>query len=199
MKKEKVRDFYFKKAKAEAYPARSVYKLKEAQGRFRFLCPGSRVLDLGCFPGSWLKYAAEVVGPKGMVVGVDLKQVTKVRGPNIQTLEKDIMDLSAVELLEKIGGTRYDVVLSDMAPNTIGHRATDHFRQIALARRALEIALEVLDPRGAFFVKVFEGEDFPDLLKDIKGLFSQTKVFKPRSSRSESRETYIFARKRRQR
>ncbi|MBA2849198.1 RlmE family RNA methyltransferase [Thermosulfuriphilus ammonigenes] len=196
MKKGNVQDFYFRKAKAEAYPARSVYKLKEAQARFRLLFRGAKVLDLGCFPGSWLKYASEVVGPRGLVIGVDLKPVTKVQANNIKTLQEDITILEPQDLLAMAGGP-FDVVLSDMAPNTIGHKTTDHLRQIALARRAFELAKEVLIPTGALFVKVFEGQEFPDLLREVKETFYRVKVFKPKSSRSESRETYIFAQKRR--
>ncbi len=188
----KPKDFYFKKAKAERYPARSVYKLKEADQKYRFLKRGQAVLDLGAAPGSWSKYALERVGPKGVVVGIDLSPV-KISAPNYRFLQTDIFEVTPEELLALIEREAFDVVLSDMAPKTTGDRSGDHFRSINLAERALELAERLLRPGGAFLVKVFEGERFPAFVEEVKKRIGPVKRFRPKSTRSSSREMFVFA------
>ena len=187
----KPKDFYFKKAKAEKYPARSVYKLKEADQKYRFLRRGQAVLDLGAAPGSWSKYALERVGPKGVVVGVDLSPV-KISAPNYRFLQADIFEVTPDELQALIERKAFDVVLSDMAPKTTGDRSGDHFRSINLAERALELAERLLRPGGAFLVKVFEGEGFPAFVEEVKRRLGPVKRFRPKSTRSSSREMFVF-------
>ncbi len=186
---KKVQDHYFHKAKKEGYPARSVYKLQEAQKRFRFLRSGQMVLDLGASPGSWAKYVSKKVGPKGKVVAVDLHNL-KVSAPNIEFLKTDIFSMDQGKFLQKFG--RFHVVLSDMAPKTSGRKDLDHFRSIDLARMAFQIACNALDPEGVFLCKVFEGEDLPDFRKELQGAFKTVKLFKPKSSRTESVEKFLF-------
>ncbi len=186
---KKVQDHYFHKAKKEGYPARSVYKLQEAQKRFRFLRSGQMVLDLGASPGSWAKYVSKKVGPKGKVVAVDLHNL-KVSAPNIEFLKTDIFSMDQGKFLQKFG--RFHVVLSDMAPKTSGRKDLDHFRSIDLARTAFQIACNALDPEGVFLCKVFEGEDLPDFRKELQGAFKTVKLFKPKSSRTESVEKFLF-------
>ncbi len=187
----KPKDFYFKKAKAEKYPARSVYKLKEADQKYRFLRRGQAVLDLGAAPGSWSKYALERVGPKGVVVGVDLSPV-KISAPNYRFLQADIFEVTPDELQALIERKAFDVILSDMAPKTTGDRSGDHFRSINLAERALELAERLLRPGGAFLVKVFEGEGFPAFVEEVKRRLGPVKRFRPKSTRSSSREMFVF-------
>ncbi|NPA48369.1 MAG: RlmE family RNA methyltransferase, partial [Thermodesulfobacteria bacterium] len=190
----KPRDHYARRAKEEKYPARSVYKLKEADQKYRLLRPGQKVLDLGAAPGSWSKYALERVGKKGLVVGIDLNPV-KISHPRFLFLQEDIFEISPEEILEKADVKQFDVVLSDMAPKTTGDRSGDHFRSVALAERALYYAEELLKPGGIFFVKVFEGEAFPRFVEEVKKRLGPVKRFRPKSTRSSSREIFVLARK----
>ena len=188
---KKVQDHYFNKAKKDNYPARSVYKLEEAQKKFQILRRNDKVLDLGCHPGSWAKYAAGIVGGKGRVVGIDLQQC-RIKSPpgggEIKLIRGDIFDSELTVLQE----AEFDVVLSDMAPKTSGNKFADHVQSVELARRALEIANKVLRKNGHFYCKVFQGEDFPGFVKDTRQFFSKVKVVKPKSSRQESREVFVL-------
>jgi len=192
---KKVRDHYFKKARKQGFPARSVYKLEEAQKKYRFLKPGQTVLDLGAYPGSWSKYAARVAGPEGLVVAVDI-QKPSIIPDNVCILQRDVYDLKASKLREI--SPYFDVVLSDMAPKTTGRKDVDHFRSIALAERALVLATELLKPGGTFFCKVFQGEDFPSFRDNCKESFRSVRVVKPKSSRPESVELFLLCTDRKQ-
>jgi len=190
----KVQDHYFKKAKQENYPARSVYKLEEAQKRYGLLRPGDSVLDLGCQPGSWSLYAAKVVGVQGLLVGVDLQAgrlASQTGGARIHWLQDDIM---APELAARLREFRplYRVVLSDIAPRTTGNKWVDQQHSLRLARRTLEIAREFLVNGGNYFVKVFQGEDFTEFVKEVQDIFKVVKIVKPKSSRTESREVFVL-------
>ena len=193
---KKVRDHYFKKARKQGFPARSVYKLEEAQKKYRFLKPGQAVLDLGACPGSWSKYAASVAGPKGLVVAVDIQKLS-VMADNIHVLQRDVCDLKLSELREI--SPYFAVVLSDMAPKTTGRKDVDHFRSVALAERALVLARELLKPGGTFFCKVFQGEDFPSFRNDCRESFRSVRVVKPKSSRPESVELFLLCTDKKQR
>lgn len=190
MARRELHDEYFRRAKAEGYLARSAYKLKEIQQKRRIIPRGGRVLDLGCAPGAWLQVAAEVVGPKGVVVGVDLKPVEAALPPTVRAIQGDIYEIDAAELVEMAGG-RFDTLLSDMAPSTSG--AGDHFLSVRLCDRVLELAPALLRPGGALAMKVFEGEQYPDLLRRTQAMFEQCKGLKPAASRSVSSEIYIVA------
>ena len=200
----KVQDRFFKQAKADGFVARSAYKLDEIQRRKKIIAKGDFVLDLGCAPGSWVQVAASLVGDRGFVLGLDLKPVTIPNLPNARTLVQDVFTATAPALLEQSGLTdaahsrgknRFDVVLSDMAPNTEGGggRIGDHFKSIELCRRVLELLPAVLRPGGHLAMKVFEGEAYPDLLKETGAIFREAKGFKPESSRDVSREMFIVA------
>ncbi len=190
MGRYKPKDFYFKKAKRHKYVARSVYKLEEIQKKYRIIKPGARVLDLGCYPGSWLQYAEEKVGTRGLVIGVDLKELKKEFSPRVIFLKQDVNELDPA-LLKKYSPV-FDVVLSDMAPATTGIGFVDSTRSVYLADRALGIAIAVLKKGGSFFCKVFEGEDFPEFLKKVRGEFDRVKIIKPKASRKDSREIYLL-------
>jgi 23S rRNA (uridine2552-2'-O)-methyltransferase len=190
----KVQDYYFKKAKKEKYPARSVYKLEEAQQKYHFLKSGNTVLDLGCQPGSWSIYAARVVGPKGLVVGVDLQEGKKVSiamAAEIIWLCDDIMSDEIVGKVQEIKKT-FRAVLSDIAPRTSGNKWVDQQQSINLAKRVLELAEKLLENGGNFYVKVFEGEDFKEFVDSVRKYFKTVKIVKPKSSRSESREVFVL-------
>lgn len=194
-RKRELHDRYFKQAKTEGYAARSAYKLKEIQERHRLIKRGDRVLDLGCAPGSWLQVAAELVGPEGRVVGIDLLRTRVPSMPNVNVMEGDIyaadpLVLRAMAYPELTGQPpQFDVVISDMAPNTSGHG--DHFLSVRLCRRALELFPSLLRSSGCATLKVFEGEEFPDFVNECRAAFGSVWIFKPKASRDVSRETYI--------
>lgn len=191
---KKVQDHYFKRAKKEGFPARSVYKLEEAQKKYRLLSKGDAVLDLGCVPGSWAIYAAKAVGPGGTVVGVDIHEgdiKTPAGAAEITVICTDIMAPEAVGRITSIR-QRFQVVLSDMAPKTTGNKWADQQRSLELARRVLDIADHLLVANGNMYCKVFEGEDFKEFVDTVRKKFSMVKIVKPKSSRSESREVFVL-------
>ncbi len=205
-------DEFFLKAKAQGYLARSAYKLLEIQERFRILRAGDRVLDLGCAPGSWMQVTEKVVGPRGVVVGIDLSDVDprpagnfKGFGGRVAFLRGDAFQAETSELLalaakvegkgDEPGPRLFDVVLSDMAPNTSGHG--DDLLSARLCRRVLEVAGQALRPGGNLAMKVLEGGEKPALLREARAMFAKVAGFKPRSSRDVSREMFIVAGERR--
>jgi 23S rRNA (uridine2552-2'-O)-methyltransferase len=182
-------DHYARKAKKEGFAARSVYKLDEIQRRFRIFKPGMKVVDLGCFPGSWSKFILQKVGKNGVVVGVDL---TAPRFGGGVWIEESVYDVDAEQLLEALGGPA-DVVVSDMAPGTTGNRLGDHVEQIELAARAWSLATVLLKPQGVFVAKVFDGEDANRFCAKVKTQCSKTKRLKPEATRRQSREFFLIA------
>lgn len=191
---KQIQDYYFKKAKKEGYPARSVYKLEEAQLKYKLLHKGDSVLDLGCQPGSWSMYAAKIVGAGGMVVGVDLGSGTiHLHGNSAQTrfLVSDIMANETIALITKIK-PHFQVLLSDIAPNTTGNKWADQQHSLTLARRVFELTRYLLVNGGNFYVKVFEGEDFKEFVDNVRQHFTMTKIIKPKSSRRQSREVFVL-------
>ena len=190
----KVRDYYAQKAKKDKYPARSIYKLEEVQKKYNFLRYGDSVLDIGCFPGSWSLFAAEVVGPKGIVVGVDLQQADQAPRPDsapIHWLCQDIREPDFVANVRRIRPT-FRVLISDIAPKTTGNRWADAQQSLNLVRETLRIAEILLLPKGHYIVKVFQGQDFPAFVQELKERFEMVKVLKPQSSRIESREVFVL-------
>lgn len=178
-----------KKAKEMGFAARSVFKLEEIHEKFRILRQGQRVLDLGCSPGSWAAYALPIIGPRGVLVGVDIQP--PVHGGFV-FLEKSVLDVTVPEMLEALGGPA-DVVLSDMAPSTTGSHDIDHLRQMALVEMALELATGLLAPGGAFVCKVFDGGEVPAFQTRIRPLFEQVKRSRPEAVRKPSREFFLVA------
>jgi 23S rRNA (uridine2552-2'-O)-methyltransferase len=166
----------------------------EIDDRKRLLRPGDHVLDLGCAPGSWLQVSAERVGLSGIVVGLDLKPSAQGLGPNVLALRGDVWQIDAADLVRaaaRAGGHErlFDVVLSDMAPNTSGHG--DDFISARLCRRVLELAPALLRPGGHLVMKIFEGAEYSRVLREASDLFAEARGFKPRASRDVSREMYI--------
>ena len=189
-KKTQWADHLTQKAKAENYPARSVYKLMEIQKRFRVIKKGGRVLDLGCSPGSWLIYAAKTTGPSGRAVGIDLKPVETNLPDNAVAHTGDIFEMEPT--LGEAVGNGYDSVLSDMAPATTGRKDVDSARSFDLCEAALRVACDLLAPGGNFVCKIFQGAEFKQFEKDVKSRFAQHKIFKPESCRKSSKEIYII-------
>jgi len=183
-------DHYTRKAKKDRFPARSVYKLEEIQRRYRLIRRGHSILDLGCFPGSWLLYAAGLVGETGRVVGIDLKKVTVNMPPQVEILTGDI--LAREGGMPASGGRDFEGVLSDMAPATTGIKHVDSARSYLLCEAALSIALDVLVPGGFFVCKIFHGMDFKAFTDSVRTEFQKHSIFKPKSSRKNSKEIYII-------
>jgi 23S rRNA (uridine2552-2'-O)-methyltransferase len=183
-------DHYARQARKDKYPARSVYKLKEIQQKNRVINKGNAILDLGCAPGSWLKYAAEVAGPGGRLVGIDLKPVTIDLPEQVRVLTGDIFEMLDQIQQEAEGG--YHVVLSDMAPATTGNKHVDAARSMGLSEAALYLAEQVLKPGGRFVCKVFQGPDFKAFTDQVRKSFQKQKLFKPQSSRKASREMFVI-------
>ncbi len=182
-------DRFTSKAKDEGYMARSVYKLTEIDRRFRVFKQGQRVIDLGCYPGSWSQYVLQRVGGRGRLVGVDLSKPALPKG---HFLAQSVFDVTAEELIEALGGEA-DVLVSDMAPKTSGVPHSDHVRQMELVRKALELANETLKPGGAFVVKIFDGEEVPAFQKLVKETFGKTRRIRPEAVRQVSREFFLLA------
>lgn len=210
MAKRVLHDQYFKQAKREGYLARSAYKLLEINKRARLIRRGDLVLDLGCAPGSWCQVASDLTGPKGAVVGIDLKPAEPNLGHNVRTIIGDMTQLDPTELTALLDDMfdhtppppdadkdappdprLFDVVISDMAPNTSGKG--DDLRSCALCERILDRLHVWLRPRGRLTMKVLEGAEFPALVKRTQRMFEHAKAFKPDASRDVSRETYIIA------
>jgi 23S rRNA (uridine2552-2'-O)-methyltransferase len=181
-------DAFFRKARDAGFAARSVYKLEEIDRKLRLLRPGDRVLDLGCRPGSWMQYAKKVVGAHGTVVGIDRDPLPRPI-PETRVLCADLLTVTDGELLGELKA--FDVVLSDMAPNTTGIRATDQARSAALVEEALARAERLLAPGGAFVAKIFQGPDVEVIRKRMAARFSDVRTVKPEGSRTESTEIYL--------
>lgn len=178
-------DHYARKAKAEGRPARSAYKLEEIDKRWKLLRQGARVLDLGSAPGSWLQYAAERVGGHGVVEGYDLKPISLGLPRNVTAHVGDAFEISP-------SGQAFDVVLSDMAPATMGDHKTDAIRSANLAERALDMADAKLCQGGHVVVKVLEGGDVPDLIKRVRKTYTKVELLRPKATRRESTEIFLI-------
>ena len=189
-KKNPWADHYTRQAQKDNFAARSVYKLQEIQKKYRILNRGERVLDLGCAPGSWLQFAAQATGPDGRLVGIDLAPITINLPDTVTVITGDVFDLEGH--LAEIGQTRFDVVLSDMAPATTGNRHVDEARSVALCEAALDIADKALVPGGSFVCKIFQGSDFKAFTDEVKRRFDRQVSFRPQSTRKASREVFVI-------
>jgi 23S rRNA (uridine2552-2'-O)-methyltransferase len=184
-------DPYVRAAKSKGYRSRAAFKLAELDDRFHVLKKGARVLDLGAAPGGWVQVAAERIGATGKIVGVDILEMEPISG--VELIVGDLLDANTPDRLKAALGGKADVVLSDMAAATTGHRATDHLRTTALIEAALDVAEDMLTPGGAFIAKVFQGGATGELLASVKRHFSAVKHVKPPASRAESVELYLVA------
>jgi 23S rRNA (uridine2552-2'-O)-methyltransferase len=188
-------DPYVAQAKAEGLRSRAAYKLIELNERYNLLHKGMRVVDLGAAPGGWSLVAAPIVGTTAenpLIVGIDYLDMDPIEG--VVLLKKDFNDPDAPEaLIAALGGHKPDLVMSDMAAPTTGHRATDHLRIMQLVELAADFAVQVLAPGGAFIAKVFQGGTEHELLHLLKRHFTTTLHAKPPASRKESAESYLVA------
>jgi 23S rRNA (uridine2552-2'-O)-methyltransferase len=181
-------DPYVAAARARGYRSRAAFKLLELDAKFHFLKKGARVLDLGAAPGGW----SQVAAARGAgVVAADVLEMEEI--PGVTFLRCDLTDPDVPAKLKAVLGGEADLVLTDMAAPTTGHRATDHIRTIALVEIALEVAIDVLQPGGVFVGKVFQGGATGDLLARLKQAFREVRHVKPPASRAESVELYVVA------
>ncbi|MDD1772560.1 MAG: RlmE family RNA methyltransferase [Methanomassiliicoccales archaeon] len=188
---ERRRDYYYRKAKQLDYRSRASFKLMQIDDRFNIIHPGMTVVDLGAAPGGWLQVAAERVGPKGKVVGVDLQPIAPLEG--VQTIKGDIKNEAVREELLTMTNGRVDLVMSDMSPNISGSYSMDHARSIELCEMAMAFALRTLSPGGNMLVKMFEGDLSRDFIDELKKHFANVKRYSPEASRSSSSEIYVVA------
>ena len=189
---EKKREHFYKQAKKNGYRARSAFKLKQIQNKFRILKQGNVVIDLGAAPGGWSQVAKEIVGEKGTVIGIDLLTIQSI--DDVTFLECDMADDESIQTIKSLmNGKEADTVLSDMSPDISGNYSVDQARSIHLCEQAFKTCNELLKPGGNFVCKVFVGEDFQEFLQKIKKQFQTVKQFSPTASRKTSSEIYIIA------
>jgi 23S rRNA (uridine2552-2'-O)-methyltransferase len=189
-----INDPYVARAKREGYRSRAAYKLIEIDQKYKVLKPGQRIVDLGAAPGGWSQVAARKIGlgeGRGRIVAIDLLPMEPLAG--VDFLELDFLDEKAPEILISRLGGEADLVMSDMAANTTGHKKTDHLRIMGLAETAADFARQVLAPGGAFLAKVFQGGTEGSLLTALKQDFAQVRHVKPAASRADSAELYVLA------
>ncbi len=186
------RDQYYRLARIRGYRSRSAYKLQQAIRTYQLIKPSQKVVDLGAQPGGWLQVAREVVGPAGLVLGIDIKQIAPLPAGNIKLLKMDVYaEDIADRIVAELDGPA-NAVLSDLAPSIIGAWDVDHARQVDLARRAMEIAEKVLDHDGNALIKLFHGPELKRVQDDAALLFERSRLLKPKASRPESSEIYFL-------
>ncbi len=194
--REHFADPYVKRAKAEGWRSRAVYKLEDIDRGARLFKPGMLVLDLGAAPGAWSQYARRQVGESGRVLASDILPMDAL--PGVEFLRGDFREQAVLDELERaLAGARVDVLLSDMAPNLSGMDAIDAPRSFYLAELALELAPRVLKPGGVALIKLLQGAGFQEFVAAARREFRQIKLLKPEASRSRSPETYLLASSRR--
>ena len=184
-----INDPYVAEAQAKGYRSRAAFKLAEIDDKLHLIKRGCRVVDLGCAPGGWIQVALE--RGAGSVAGVDLLPVEPL--PPAKIIEGDFTEPGCGERLIELLGGAPDIILSDMAPNTTGHRQTDHLRIVGLIEAAVDFAIQTLKPGGAFVSKAFQGGETAAVLALLKAHFAEVKHIKPKASRQESSEVYLAA------
>jgi len=188
---KKVKDHYYKLAKDQNYSARSVFKLEEIDKKYQIIKRGMTVLDLGASPGSWTEYTLKKLGPKGKMIAIDLKPLQKTFSDQVYFIEKNIFKLSGDDF--PMSNIQFDLVMSDMAPNTTGNKGLNHQKSLDLCSEVIKICDQYLKPNSNLICKGFQGVDFQEfIIEEIKPRFNRYKLFKPGSSRKESVEIFII-------
>jgi 23S rRNA (uridine2552-2'-O)-methyltransferase len=185
------RDLYRRLAKEQGYKSRAAFKLIEANERYRFLREGGKVIDFGAAPGGWLQVASEIVGPRGLVVGVDLSPI-RLKEKNIIAIKMDVHDPAVAARVSCALGGPADVILSDLSPSVSGVWELDQTRQVDLTLRVIELSRLLLKEGGSVFCKLFEGERSQDVRDELRREFGSVRVLKPAASRNASSELYYF-------
>ena len=184
-----INDPFSAEARALGYRSRAAFKLSEIDDRFRLIRKGSLIVDLGCAPGGWVQIAQQ--RGAGKIVGIDLLPVDPL--PPAELVQMDFTDPAAPALLIDLLGGKPDLVLSDMAPNTVGHRETDHLRIVGLIEMGADFAVSVLKPGGAFVAKAFQGGETAEIIARLKQHFTKVQNVKPKASRADSSEVFLVA------
>lgn len=184
-----INDPFSAEARAQGYRSRAAFKLSEIDDRFKLIRKGSKVIDLGCAPGGWVQIALQ--RGAGRVIGIDLLPVDPL--PPAELVQMDFTDPAAGPLLMEMLGGQPDLVLSDMAPNTVGHRETDHLRIVGLIELGAAFAVSVLKPGGSFVAKAFQGGETAQIIRDLKKHFARVQHVKPKASRADSSEVFLVA------
>lgn len=187
------RDPFYRRAKQEGYRARSAFKIDEILKRFNVLRKGASVLDLGAAPGGFLQILAGVVGPQGRITGVDVVAIPPLGLSQVKTAQLDVMEADFFTRLDELVEGRFDAVISDLAPKTTGIRSTDEARSLALAHRALEVAVRRGRLGSTLIAKAFMGGDFEAFCSTVQAEFEKVKVVRPEASRARSFEAYVVA------
>ncbi len=188
--RERRNDYYHRLAVEEGYRSRASYKLFQLDEKYQLIKEGDVVLDLGAAPGGWMQAARTLVGDKGYVLGVDLKEIKEFKQSNVKSIVADAEKLAVTDLRVLLP-RQPNVLISDMSPNLSGVWSLDHVRQLDLARMALSMSKQMLNKGGNMVVKVFQGEYFRTFLGEARGCFRIVRTVKPRASRSESAEMYL--------
>jgi len=187
-----VSDPYVKQAQKDGYRARSAYKLIELNEKDRLIRPGMRILDLGSAPGGWSQVAGKLVGARGRVLATDILPMDAL--PNVDFIQGDFTeDVIVQQLLDWLGGAKFDLIISDIAPNTTGIDSADAAKSIYLLELALDVARRTLKSHADFIAKMFQGSGSDQFLKELRTHFKKVMVRKPAASRKESREVYVVA------
>jgi 23S rRNA (uridine2552-2'-O)-methyltransferase len=191
---ERKREEYYKMAKKQDYRSRASFKLLQLNRKFKIIRKGDSVVDLGAAPGGWSQVALEAVGEDGLVVGVDLNKIRPLPEENFWEVRGDFTQEDTIQEIEKTVQGKAQIILSDASPQHTGIKDLDQIRSIDLAQSVMKICNKILKNNGKLIMKVFQGEGFPELLKDMKKCFRTVKTTKPPSSRKQSGEMYIVAR-----
>ncbi len=191
-RKQQSREKYFQQAKSAGYRARSAYKLIQIQEKFHIIKRSSIVVDLGAAPGSWSQVVSKLVGKKGRVIALDLQEMAPI--PGVTMLQGDMTDAAVQAQIIAAARGRANVVLSDAAPSTTGIKLRDHVLSMELGYAALAVAKQLLRPGGTLVIKVFQGEDLPALIREVKTAFHPVKLHAPEATHRGSWETFIVAR-----
>ncbi len=187
------KDSYYKQAKREGKRSRAIYKIEEIDQRFRVFKKGQKILELGAAPGGWMEYIAQRVGPSGMVLGLDLLPIAKLKSPPCLTLIADILAPDTGARIDDLVSPPFAGIVSDLAPNLTGIKATDQANSIAILESALQLGLERLNQGGFFIGKVFQGSELKPFKNRLQALFAKTTLAKPKASRKTSTEIYLVA------
>ena len=182
------RDQFFKKSKTLGFRSRASFKLIELNEKFKFIKKNSNLLDLGSSPGSWSQVANKIIS-SGKILSIDIKPMQPIN--NIKFLNCDIFEESTKDKIASFFNGKLDVIISDMAANTTGNKSLDSIRTNQLCSEVLNLSSKLLKPKGVFVSKLFMGEDFLEVKNLAKSIFSEVSFFKPKSSKSESKETYL--------
>ena len=183
------RDIYVRQSKVDGYRSRAVYKLIEINQKFKILKNGISLIDLGSAPGSWSQYLSKNI-KNGKILSIDIKKIDPI--DNVFQIKGDFTQISNQELIKNHFNSKIDVVLSDMAENTTGNKNVDDISAGELCKKAMFFAKEILNKNGIFVSKIFMGSSFKEIISESKSFFKETRVYKPMSSRKDSKESFII-------